>query len=596
MRKSILAILFITLMAYAQNNIDSLRWINIVNETDSDLQKQEKFLTAKTLADIGLYSEALEVVGAEKTVQTAEKKPLMADVEGLYFYNKSEDINEKELNSSQKDSVSLLQSHHGGLGFHLYIPSGSPYLKNGKKRKVPTEITPLAYFTNTVSRLAVNSKSYFFDSLVTTNVELSAEKVVGLYAPDTTIDSLFVDDTLSKVDTTIIPDKFMLTDFKPDSSDLLSCIAQVQYEKMFDNFSITFPVRWLHYLFRTNKPILSSRSNISINPGFHYFNTLGKLNLDLSASVFMEHQNHFGTGRVRDTLSRDAFNSDYYDKDQFNPQFASEFSLGPVTVGHTFLMLWENFSQRQAQMDEFAIEQIDSSFSLGVTLKNRWINNTVKGELEFSDRVSYDVQVDILAALEEYCYTKYEQVTENIVDGLTVKAATKDKKGTLYTIEQKVPCKIGSFLTLSPSFTMEWRYAPISDSLTIGTKNAIYLLPIKERMFLWESYKTQGFGFTVQHRSNKGIISFEQKFNKEMMTVDDDIQTNLYKRFDGKVSESKLQTQLNFKHGFSLSLNGLYSRRKSQDLSEEKLEIIKQNIAANVSIVKKITFRNRNRK
>lgn len=602
MRKSILSIFLISLMVFARENIDSLRWIEVTKEAKKGVYNSTSFETATIMADMGLYSEALSVLGIEKASVTEQAKPLMADIVGLYFYNKTEDINENELNQNQKDSVDLLKSHMGGIGFHLYIPSGSPYLKNGKKRKVPTEITPLVYFTNTVNRLGVNSKSYFFDSLITTNVELSAEKIIGKYVPDTTFDSLFNDDSsFDKLDTTVNPDKFIWTDYKPDSSDLLACIAQVQYEKMFDNFSITVPVRWLHYNFRTNIPILSSRSNISINPGFHVFSNIGKMKMDFSASCFIERQNHFGDGRTRDTLESEVFTADHYDKNHINPQISSEFSLGPVTIGHTFLMLLEKYTERRAQMEGFAQEQEDKKdttgtlYSLGYGIQDKWINNTVKGEVKFGERVSYEVEVDILAATEKYSFTKYNRLSDEDFPEFEVIANDHDKKGTLYTIGQKLPCKIGSFLTLSPSFTLEWRYAPIADSVEIGSKVKTVLVPNWEQMFLWESYKTQGLGLTVQHRSKRGIISFEQRFNKEIMTVDDDIQTNLYNRFDGKVSESRLQTQLNFKHGISFSFNGLYSRKKSQDLSEEKLDIIKQNIALNFSFAKKFTFRNRDK-
>lgn len=576
-----LLLFFLLYVSARATSSDSLHWIQAVDNKNQ--YSSTTFETAQSLAEIGLYSEALQILAVEKPqTGSGESTVKTADIEILYYGNNVEDINKKELNSTQKDSVELLQRNLGGMGFHFYLPSKRNRNSDGTTRALQAHYTPFLYITNAINRLGVSTTLQILDSSLTVDWELSTEKVVGKFEKLSTVDSETGEVTEKE--------EYSGYRYKADSTDLLASITNITYEKMYNNVSFSIPFRWLHYHFRINAPILSSRSNFSLHPAIHFFTEVNKVKFDMSTSLFAEKQSYYGSGRVRsDSLDSPLFNARYYNKNQCNPQVITELNIGKYTVGHTFLMLWEEYPQRAKQLDAFAAAQNDDkehSASLGLSLKNRWIQNSLKNDFAFTQRFTYELQVDYLKALEKIRYTAYEGISDNPIDGWRCLGKSREQKGSLITLVQKLPIKIGERVTLAPLFTLEWRRAPISDSLAINSKMAQYFFPVTERQYLWEAYDTKELGLSFQHRSKIGLMYLEQQFKKEFITESDEIQQSVYKRHDAKVLETKLQNQLSFKHGISLAVNGLFTFRKSG-------EDIKRNLSGNLSLVKKVTFNKR---
>lgn len=495
---------------------------------------------------------------------------IAADFEAFHYYNNIEDVNKKELNTMQKDSIDLLKRNIGGLGAHFYIPF------QGKRSTI--KLTPLLYVTNIATRVGVDYAHYFLDSTLIVSEQLSFEKVLGTYKKDSTL--------LPFEKKFTIDEKYEGPSLKADSSDLLSAITTIELRKVYDRFSFSIPLRYLHYAFRTNVPILSSRSNLSLNPELQFFIQRNKLQFDFSATCFLEYQNYFGKGRVRENLNSTVFNADYYDKYYITPQVTTELQYKKLKGTYSFLWLYEQFTNRESQINAFALEQNENktiSASLGEAIKSVWFQQTIGGEFHFTERFRYMTSLEYLLVTERYQYTRYESVSDDIADGWHSFGRGLNKKGTDLLWEQGLPVQVGNYLTVTPCVIFEWRDAPIHDSLTVNSKHPQYFVPNYEGQYLWEHYKAYEPAFSIQIRGKKSFVLLRQSLRWEKLQEEERIKKEVYQRENEQVIKTVLQSQIQFRQNFRLALNSMFSIRKSDDAKE-------RNITTSISIIKGIHF------
>lgn len=263
---------------------DSLHYeFIIIKIKSSETDKKEyasEIETAETLAEAGIYSEAVEILEkfvlqakSQAASGTGEKEKNFSAIWTVfsgYNYNKDIDLNIKT--TVQKDSVARIKTFFLGNGL---------LLKNKFKNPFVSLMRNDIYISNLVYAWLFGLEGFYFDSIFKLENEFWMEKV------------------LSKK----YNNEWEFLAFEKDSTDLISNIfkAELHFSNPQKTLLFSIPGKYTWENFRRNTLYYKSKNNLSTNPLFEFRPASG--NMILSVNCFMELYNYYGDDiNTRDTV------------------------------------------------------------------------------------------------------------------------------------------------------------------------------------------------------------------------------------------------------------------------------------------------------
>lgn len=536
------ALLYLTIIPlYADEDADSLAyhtlWQKIQANEEQVKDHASVLQTAAVLAENKLYGDALDLlkkIVLEDPGNSADhrqfssqlsinsKTPVQTKLAFMARHNNIKDINERELTSTQRDSISLLKRYLGGFV--------TKWIFHPQKLGIRI-IQPELYLTNIVLSPVLRVEADFFDNYMTLKNRVSLEKAMGKFSPK--------NENIGSINTDITTEieQYTWIGVQKDSLDLFMNVFQGELSNKHKQkkFTYSLPIRWSYMLFRTNKPMLSSRATYALLPFTEYRFT--NTDLIISGSWYWEYFSYFNDGRdvVNDTVG--LVNASMNDKVYNNPEITCSWFFKKVHLELSQSLLWEYYPNREYMFEDVS-EAINDSITTGSyfdtifqdsvdrywteamqnTQESRWWESQLRFSYRPVQWLNAKLDLSFLQARDKTVYIRYYTFFEMMQTGEFCETKLYKTTGTGLKINPAFEFRLPRDILLCTEYLIEHRQAPILEKLNfklnITHGNAIGIM--QNQPFQWANYTAQGptLSFTINKKRFYARISETFRYEK----------------------------------------------------------------------------------
>ncbi len=510
----------ISMNAYAGNpdsllyceKIEELKKIDRIESTYS-----AELETARELTEKGLYKEAVEllddlVFSSFTSGGPANKgKKLKTHVELIYMHNKIVDINEKELTTSQRDSINLLKNIVGGAGVTFEWQLNKLGI---------TSISPIVYLSNIAVNPRLKIQASYWNNMLHIENTFWPEKVVGDFITEN--DSIPGD--TGTIDTSEVV--YTWIGMKKDSSDLISNKLKIEYTNQAEtnNFIFAFPVYWNFMRFRINNPRYESRSNYTVNPYLEYrFNTI---DITLSGNWYCEIMDYFGEGRIGYEDTTAFFNANLLDRIYTMPQATFSLFYKKFNAEFTESLIHEYYFKRNRIYKNLREKIYNKQQPVQLyehVLSSTWLESSLRCSYRLFPWLYTKCKVNYLTAYNDNLYIEYKKTFIPYQDTINCKKAILSQRGTNVYLAPSFEFHLPLLLKIGLEYTLEKRTAPITDSLAMNysyIKNSVFF----GKRYLWEAYTAHEPEIKITFKHDRFHCKISESFRYEDLVADSSYQ------------------------------------------------------------------------
>ncbi len=543
---SLFFLLFLIISIKAEENTDSLSFITFLEKIQAKEHASKEYAsalqTASVLAEAGLYADAIDllnkvVLGAGKirpvqslpdtALESDRKKRVQTKVAGMFRLNNITDANEKEYTATQRDSVSLLKRYMGGIVTKWTIHPE----KWGIER-----LQPEFYITSIVLSPVLRLKAGFLEDRLTISNRLSLEKVLGTFYPATK--------TLNVADDhiTTASEKYQWVGLQSDSSDLFMNTFHGEWsnKQTQKRFIYSLPVRWTYMYFRTNKPILSSRSAYAVIPFIEY--RFDRADMTLAGSWFLEYSDYFNDGRDLPNDTVGLVNADVNDKLYNNPTFTFSWFVNRLHLELSQSLLWEYYPNRE-YLFRGAVDNINDTIITGSyfdtdlndtfplywtepmqqTLNSRWWESQIRFSYRPLQWLNTKLDLSFLSAKDRVVFINYNTLQDIMNEHTFCKKGIFQTAGTGVKINPVLEYRLPQDILLTSEYLFEFRNAPIRGPYNFKldfTKKSTGKILTQNWRFQWAKYTAHAPTISCAVKKKRVYAKLSETFRFEKVKPD----------------------------------------------------------------------------
>lgn len=515
---------------YALDHSDSLIYTQKVEEVNQlskvEIDNSSEKDVAAILAAQGLFRDAIDILNVlvlkeyrsdtlqnkasldQKHQNNVKEKKENSFIDFFFEFNKISDINEKKLNSKQRDSIALKKVILGGVHLkHVFEPEKTPV----------KEISPEIYLTDITIVPKLKLKSSHVFGLLELHDQFWFEKVIGSFYPDTTGNGEVNDSTDITTEY-----KYEFNGMKKDSSDLFANVFGMEFSNKLKkkDFVYSVPVNWSFYIFRINKPRLFSKFVYSINPYAEYsFNQAG---LVLSGNIYAEYLDGHGEGMAVDGDSLNHFSIDIKDKFSMSPEINLSWFHRKINMEFSEYILYENFMNSVGEYKNLS-GIYNKEMGNSITLKPReyettnysvWSETNLRFSWRAFSKFTAKMKFSYLYVVDNSVYIAYDNFKSIFFN---TEAKEFKKNGYNLKFNPKFDFSLSTPIKLSLEYLHEIQDAPFTDEYPFnfnGSKDSVFI----GVRYLWENSIAYEPGIQLQGTFKRVQFKLSQTYRFERVT------------------------------------------------------------------------------